>query len=106
MRHFVALACALAATLPASVASVEAASLPHFSAGSTSMVETVGSRSYYRGRQKDCTPTNGPYGYYGNLWCQPANEASYLRNLGAQWPMPTPPGLRYPKPSQYGSSDW
>jgi hypothetical protein len=105
MRHFVALACALAAVLPAGVASVEAASLPRFSAGSASMVETVGSRSYYRPRQKDCTPTNGPFGYYGNLWCQPS-ESSYLRNLGSQWPMPTPPSLRYPKPSQYGSTDW
>jgi hypothetical protein len=50
-------------------------------------------------RTGDCVPTNGPFGFYGNIWCQPPSEASYLRNLGAQWPMQTPPKLRYPKPS-------
>lgn len=65
---------------------------------------TVGAQSaeagrYYRQpRSSDCVPTNGPFGFYGNLWCQP-NEAQYLRNLGAQWPQPTPKSLRYPKPS-------
>lgn len=59
-------------------------------------------RSYrqYRGGNGDCTPTNGPFGFYGNLWCQPT-ESQYLRNLGAQWPQPTPPSLRYPKRSSY-----
>ncbi|MFA5898975.1 MAG: hypothetical protein WC829_07660 [Hyphomicrobium sp.] len=60
-------------------------------------------RSYRSARQSDCVPTNGPYGFYGNLWCQPPSEAQYMRNLGAQWPMKTPPSLRNPKPSSnYG----
>jgi hypothetical protein len=106
MRHFTALACLLAAAQLASF-SATAASLPRVGITSQSMVETVGSRGYraYRGA-RDCTPTNGPFGFYGNIWCQPPGEASYLRNLGAQWPMATPPSLRYPKPSQYGSTDW
>ncbi len=53
-------------------------------------------RYYRQPRGGDCTPTNGPYGFYGNLWCQPS-ERSYLRNLSAQWPMETPPALRYPR---------
>jgi len=56
-------------------------------------------------RGSDCTPTNGPFGFYGNLWCQPT-DAQYLRNLGAQWPQKTPPGLRYPKPSAYWGYTW
>ena len=55
-------------------------------------------RYYRQPRSSDCVPTNGPFGFYGNLWCQPT-EAQYLRNLGAQWPQPTPRSLRYPKPS-------
>jgi hypothetical protein len=55
-------------------------------------------RSYRADRGGDCVPTNGPYGFYGNLWCEPS-EASYMRNLGAQWPQKTPKKLRYPKPS-------
>ena len=51
---------------------------------------------YVRG--SDCVPTNGPFGFYGNIWCQP-NEASYMRNLSAGWPQNTPKSLRYPKPS-------
>ena len=43
-------------------------------------------------------PTNGPFGFYGNIWCQP-NEASYMRNLSGGWPQNTPKSLRYPKPS-------
>ena len=106
MRHFVGMACALAAAFATSNVAA-AASLPRVGISSPSMVETVGSRGYraYSGA-RDCTPTNGPFGFYGNLWCQPASEASYLRNLSAQWPMPTPPSLRYPKPSQYGSTEW
>ena len=55
--------------------------------------------------QRDCTPYNGPFGFYGNVWCQPPNEQSYLRNLGSRWPMETPPSLRNPKP-QPNTSDW
>ena len=58
-------------------------------------------RQYSSG--SDCKPYNGPFGFYGNIWCQPS-ESSYLRNLGAQWPQKTPPGLRYPKRSS--SYDW
>jgi hypothetical protein len=53
---------------------------------------------------RDCTPTNGPFGFYGNIWCQPPNEASYLRNLGASWPMNTPPSLKKSKPDS--TTDW
>jgi hypothetical protein len=98
MRLFVASALLLAVTLPVGTTSVHAASLPHVSVPSMGMVQTVRDRPAYR-RQRDCTPTNGPYGFYGNIWCQPPSEASYMRNLGAQWPMQTPPSLRYPKPS-------
>jgi len=59
-------------------------------------------RSYRSYRTSDCKPYNGPFGFYGNIWCQPG-EGSYMRNLGAQWPQKTPPSLRYPK--RYGY-DW
>lgn len=55
-------------------------------------------RSYRASRTNDCVPTNGPFGFYGNIWCQPS-EASYMRNLGGAWPQKTPKSLRYPKPS-------
>jgi hypothetical protein len=55
---------------------------------------------------RDCTPTNGPFGFYGNIWCQPPNEQSYLRNLGSRWPMETPPSLRKPKPQRGNPTDW
>jgi hypothetical protein len=54
---------------------------------------------------RDCTPYNGPFGFYGNVWCQPPNEMSYMRNLGSRWPMETPPSLRKAKP-QDNSTDW
>jgi hypothetical protein len=54
---------------------------------------------------RDCTPYNGPFGFYGNVWCQPPNERSYMRNLGSRWPMETPPSLKEPKPSSK-NSDW
>lgn len=52
-----------------------------------------------RGRPRDCVPTNGPFGFYGNIWCEPPSRDQYVRNLGAGWPMKTPPSLRDPKPS-------
>jgi hypothetical protein len=55
-------------------------------------------RSYRQPRSSDCVPTNGPFGFYGNLWCKPTEE-QYLRTLSAQWPMETPRSLRNPKPS-------
>ena len=45
-------------------------------------------------RSKGTPPYNGPFGFYGNVWCQPANEASYMRNIGAGWPMQTLPSLK------------
>ncbi len=54
---------------------------------------------------KDCTPYNGPFGFYGNVWCQPPNEMSYMRNLGSRWPMETPPSLKKRKPADQ-NSDW
>ena len=45
------------------------------------------------------------FGFYGNVWCQPPNEQSYMRNLGSRWPMETPPSLKYPKPTT-NNSDW
>jgi hypothetical protein len=51
----------------------------------------------------DCKPYNGPFGFYGNIWCNPS-EGSYMRNLGAQWPQKTPASLRYPKRSS--NYDW
>jgi hypothetical protein len=96
--------CALlvAGALPVS-ASAEAASLPRGYTASDGIVVDVGARRYVR--ERDCTPYNGPYGFYGNIWCQPPNKESYLRNLGAHWPQETPPSLKYRKPSSY-STDW
>jgi hypothetical protein len=84
-------------TLPASAMSV-----PGARASAEGVIVEVAGRRY--ARERDCTPTNGPYGFYGNLWCQPANDASYLRNLGASWPMNTPPSFRQQKRSS--GSDW
>jgi hypothetical protein len=90
---------AISATTPAAVA----ANLPPVLTRSSDMIVSVGARRQRPVR--DCTPTNGPYGFYGNIWCQPPNDASYLRNLGASWPMNTPPNLRNAKPHVTGS-DW
>lgn len=86
-----ALGCAVAA---AAVTPVAAASL----------VLIGGDRQEHAGR--DCTPYNGPFGFYGNVWCQPPNEQSYMRNLGSRWPMETPPSLKNPKPPVGNNSDW
>ena len=64
----------------------------------------VGERQERAGR--DCTPYNGPFGFYGNVWCQPPNEQSYMRNLGSRWPMEPPPSLKNPKPRAGNSTDW
>jgi hypothetical protein len=97
--------CALlfAATLPVAIPAAQAASLPHVTARSSDVIVTVGARRQRPAR--DCTPYNGPFGFYGNIWCQPPNDASYLRNLGASWPMKTPANLKQPKPHDTGS-DW
>jgi hypothetical protein len=57
-----------------------------------------------QGPRRDCTPYNGPYGFYGNVWCQPPSESSYLRNLSSPWPQQTPPALKKTKPDY--SKDW
>lgn len=104
MRLIVASALALAAALPVTVLSAHAAGmLPTFAKSRAAIVVDVRGRRYVR--ERDCTPTNGPFGFYGNIWCQPANDRSYLRNLGASWPMNTPPNLRQAKPHDTGS-DW
>jgi hypothetical protein len=103
MRSFIVCALAFGAALPASIADAEAAGLPSISTRTQDVVVTVGARR--RQPARDCTPYNGPFGFYGNIWCQPPNDASYLRNLGASWPMNTPPNLRRPRPNDTGS-DW
>jgi hypothetical protein len=105
MRVLVACALLLGAALPTTVPAAQAASLPPAMTRSSDVVVAIGARRYRAGRQRDCTPYNGPFGFYGNIWCQPPNDASYLRNLGAQWPMETPPNLRTVKPHVTGS-DW
>jgi hypothetical protein len=106
MRHTILalplVAAALVTSLPASAMTVPGLN-PGLKATSDLKID-VASRRYGTTRGRDCTPTNGPYGYYGNLWCQPANESSYMRNLGASWPMNTPYSMRQQKRS--GGSDW
>ena len=104
MRSLLACALILGASLPVAAPAASAADFLHAGNRPAGAVVTVQNRQYYR-PQRDCTPTNGPWGFYGNLWCQPANEASYMRNLGAGWPMATPPSLRAPKPRS-NSTDW
>jgi hypothetical protein len=91
------------AVLSATAPLAHAASVPTFAGRGDGNVITVQERQYRA--QRDCTPYNGPFGFYGNVWCQPPNEQSYLRNLGSRWPMETPPSLRNPKPANNGS-DW
>jgi hypothetical protein len=101
MHRSVSAAVALAA-LPAFAPAVHAANIPAVTrpTGAVVAVEERQERP-----QRDCTPYNGPFGFYGNVWCQPPNEQSYMRNLGSRWPMQTPPSLRNPKPST-NNSDW
>ena len=103
MRSFIGCALLLGAALPATVPTASAASLPLLTARSDSTISLLGARRFRPAR--DCTPYNGPFGFYGNIWCQPPSETSYLRNLGLSWPMKTPPALRTAKPHDTGS-DW
>jgi len=102
MRFSSAVVLALIA-LPATAPFAHAAGVPSFAGHTHGMVTTVQERQYRS--QRDCTPYNGPFGFYGNVWCQPPNEQSYMRNLGSRWPMETPPSLRYPKPAN-NTTDW
>jgi len=51
--------------------------------------------------RKDCTPFNGPYGFYGNFFCRPT-EQEYLRNVGSRWPQQDPrsEAYKYYKPKR------
>jgi hypothetical protein len=51
--------------------------------------------------RKDCSPVNGPFGFYGNIFCRP-NEQEYLRNLSGNWPQQSPrrPYYKYDKPKR------
>jgi len=104
MRPYAVCAFLLGAALPAAIPAAHAANLPLLSARASNVAISVGARGR-RPSVRDCTPYNGPFGFYGNIWCQPPNDASYLRNLGADWPMETPPNLRTVKPHETGS-DW
>ena len=103
MHRSATAALALGALLPAMAPSAFAAGVPASVTRPANIVATVQERQYRS--QRDCTPYNGPFGFYGNVWCQPPNEQSYLRNLGSRWPMETPPSLRYPKPRS-NNPDW
>ncbi len=103
MRSLLACALVVGGSLLITSRAATAADFPHFANRPSGALVAVQGRRYYR-PQRDCTPTNGPWGFYGNLWCQPANDASYLRNLGAGWPMTTPPNLRARRPSL--GTDW
>jgi hypothetical protein len=95
MRLSVACVVLFGAALPAAAPALAAGVPPAF-AKSASGVIAIGARQ--NARQRDCVPYNGPFGFYGNIWCQP-NEASYMRNLGASWPQKTPAALKKVKPS-------
>jgi hypothetical protein len=100
--RFLAAALALVA-LPATAPLVHATSVLSFAGRAGGIVTAVQERQYRA--QRDCTPYNGPFGFYGNVWCQPPNEQSYMRNLGSRWPLETPPSLKYQKPAN-NSTDW
>jgi hypothetical protein len=104
MRFICGCVLGFAAAAPLAGAPARAATLAPAITPPASAIVAVGEKQERAGR--DCTPTNGPFGFYGNLWCQPPNEQSYLRNLGSRWPMETPPSLKNPKPSTSNSSDW
>src|SRR3990170_2130367 len=75
MRHFIASALLIGAAMPAGIPAARAASFPHSAARTSDVVIDVQARQ----RQgRDCTPYNGPFGFYGNIWCQPTSESSYL----------------------------
>jgi hypothetical protein len=103
MRRSIAAALMLGAALPVIPQPAGAAGVPAIANRPASALLTVAERQGEP--RRDCTPTNGPFGFYGNIWCQPPNEQSYLRNLGSRWPMETPPSLKVPKPSS-NSTDW
>ncbi len=84
------------------VAATAANAAPFAASGAKSDSAVIGIAK--QGQRRDCTPYNGPYGFYGNVWCQPPSEQSYLRNLSSPWPQETPPALKKVKPDN--STDW
>jgi hypothetical protein len=102
MRLAVLCALLAGAMLPTAIPAAHAASVPAgFTRPADATIKIAGRRYT---QERDCTPYNGPFGFYGNIWCQPPNEMSYLRNLGASWPMNRPESLKAKKPSQ--ARDW
>jgi hypothetical protein len=102
MRLFAVCAALAGVALPAAIPSAHAAGLPAAFARPAAAVVHIGAR---RERQRrDCQPYNGPFGFYGNIWCQPPSPSSYVRNLGAGWPMDRPQALKMKKPST--ARDW
>jgi hypothetical protein len=95
---------ALSAAAAAILATTAAHALPFPASGAQSGTAVV-AVAKKQGQRRDCTPYNGPYGFYGNVWCQPPSEQSYLRNLSSPWPQETPPSLKTVKPHDTGS-DW
>lgn len=83
MRFLAACALILA---PITLAPAHAANIVPNVAQSANAVVAVKSGPYGR---KDCAPVNGPYGFYGNIFCRPT-EQEYLRNLGSNWPQKKP----------------
>jgi len=88
----------------AAIVAATAANAAPFSASGAQSATSVIAVAKKQAQHKDCTPYNGPYGFYGNIWCQPPNERSYLRNLSSPWPQETPPALDKVKPDN--STDW
>jgi len=101
-RCALGLAAAAAVTAPSARA---AALAPVVTAPANIVIAVQNDHNGQERAGKDCTPYNGPFGFYGNVWCQPPNEMSYMRNLGSRWPMETPPSLKKPKPSS-PDTDW
>lgn len=90
-------ACALILT-PFMFAPAHATNLSPNVARSDNGVIAVRSGRYAR---KDCSPVNGPFGFYGNIFCRP-NEQEYLRNLSGNWPQQSPRrrSYKYDKPKR------
>jgi hypothetical protein len=101
MRLITGCAIGLAATAAIAASSAHAFTVAPTAAAPSTVVLSAG-KKLRQGR--DCTPYNGPYGFYGNVYCQPPSEMSYMRNLGSPWPQETPPSLKKVKPS--GPPDW
>ncbi len=102
MRNISGCAIGLAAMAVITAPSARAFTVTPTVAPPTTVVLSAGKKQARQGR--DCTPYNGPYGFYGNVWCQPPSEMSYLRNLSSPWPQQTPPALKKVKPDT--SADW